>query len=66
MANYEEYQNFTINPRKPKYKERVTLRTAVKDAELKKGRIRRRIEAYQDQHRIDSEHGLDYLFEEQS
>ena len=65
MANYEEYQNFTINPRKPPYTEEQSYRP-VKATALKKGRIRRNIEAYQEQRRIDSEHGLDYLFEEQS
>lgn len=65
MANYEEYQNFTINPRKPPYTEEERYRP-VKATEREKCRIRRDVEAYQEQRRLDRENGLDYLFEEQS
>lgn len=64
MANYEEYQNFTINPRKAAYTEEKRYRN-VKEKDKQKCRIRRDVEAYQEQRRIDREHGLDYLFEEQ-
>tara|TARA_B100001063_G_scaffold70829_1_gene64902 strand:+ start:14639 stop:14836 length:198 start_codon:yes stop_codon:yes gene_type:complete len=65
MANYEEYQNFTINPRKAAYTEEKRYRN-VKEKDKQECRIRRDVEAYQEQRRIDREHGLDYLFEEQS
>jgi hypothetical protein len=65
MANYEEYQNFTINPRKAAYTEEKRYRN-VKEKDKQKCRIRRDVEAYKEQRRIDREHGLDYLFEEQS
>ncbi|MBB1434570.1 MULTISPECIES: hypothetical protein [Pseudoalteromonas] len=65
MANYEEYQNFTINPRKPPYTEEERYRP-VKATDREKCRIRRDVEAYQEQRRLDRENGLDYLFEEQS
>ena len=65
MANYEEYQNFTINPRKPPYTEEERYRP-VKAADRAKCRIRRDVEAHQEQRRLDRENGLDYLFEEQS
>ena len=65
MANYQEYQNFTINPRKAAYTEEKRYRN-VKEKYKQKCRARRDVEAYQEQRRIDREHGLDYLFEEQS
>ena len=65
MANYEEHQNFTINPRKPPYTEEERYRP-VKAADREKCRIRRDVEAYQEQRQLDREYGLDYLFEEQS
>ncbi|MGO2349843.1 PA3496 family putative envelope integrity protein [Pseudoalteromonas nigrifaciens] len=64
MANYEEYQNFTINPRKPPYTEEQRYRP-VKATALKKGRARRNVEDYHEQRRIERESGLEYLFEEQ-
>ena len=65
MANYQDYQNFTINPRKPPYTEEGRY-CKVKPEERKKCLIRRDVEAYQEQRRLDREHGLGYLFEEQS
>ena len=65
MANYEEYQNFTINPRKPPYTEEERYRP-VKATDRAKCLIRRDVEAYQEQRRLNRENGLDYLFEEQS
>ncbi|KZY42524.1 hypothetical protein A3733_29890 [Pseudoalteromonas shioyasakiensis] len=65
MANYEEHQNFTINPRRTRYSEADRYR-AVKPKDKQKCRIRRDVEAYQQQRAIDREHGLDYLWDEQS
>ena len=65
MANYEDYQNFTINPRKQPYSEMESKRP-VKPADKRKCRIRRDLEAYQQQRAIDREFGLEYLWDEQS
>jgi len=65
MANYKDYQNFTINPRKQPYSE-VDKKRPVKPEDQRKCRIRRDVEAYQQQRAIDREYDLDYLWDEQS
>ncbi len=65
MANYKDYQNFTINPRKQPYSE-VDKKRPVKPKDKEKCRIRRDVEAYQQQRAIDREYDLDYLWDEQS
>ncbi|MBB1404874.1 hypothetical protein H5079_04520 [Pseudoalteromonas sp. SG44-5] len=62
MANYEEHQNFTINPRNPQYQE-VLNRRAVKAGDVKKSKARRNVEAYKEQREIDREYNLEHLLE---
>ncbi|MDC3190434.1 hypothetical protein NQU96_11835 [Pseudoalteromonas elyakovii] len=65
MANYQDYQNFTINPRKQAYSEVDRIRP-IKPEDQRKCRIRRDVEAYHQQRAIDREYCLEYLWDEQS
>lgn len=63
MANYTDEQSFTVNSRHPKFTE-VFERPNIKPADIKRAQIRRDIEDLTEQRRIEREHSLDYLLDD--